>query len=320
MKLNSYRSPANAIQEPRLPGSKHAQHDACETEVSDFSCDTHAYWGGAPPSPESLSCEERLLSPCGEELAAPPTVNPATDFLRSAANGEPADRAAVLELIRNEAERQETVRPSSTYLSRHPIDASMRGMAVSWVAYVVNACSLGRPTLYLAVSYFDCFMSQAKDVPSSMLQLIATASLSVAAKQEEAVQPTAAEWTAIADNAFTVEDLVRAEWLVIHQLDWQLRTPTACVFLHLFASALPQMTSKAFQTANYMLEMSILDCNMLAYDYSTVGAAAVVAAFQLLGMDLDSSALLRLAPSLIDTDVAGCVDLLMQQHMNAASG
>lgn len=116
-----------------------------------------------------------------------------------------------------------------------------------------------------------------------------------------------------------VEDLARAEWLLIHQLDWRLRTPTACVFLHLFTCHLPQMTPKAFQTANYMLELSILDYSMLQYDYSTVAAAGLVAAFQLLGIELDVAALIVMAPFLCLSDIGSCADALLQQHLGSVA-
>ncbi|KAG1661630.1 hypothetical protein FOA52_002860 [Chlamydomonas sp. UWO 241] len=313
------------VQEPsqaRLDDSV-ARLDPCEAEVSNVSCDTYAYYGQEAASPESLSCEERLLSPCGED-ADPVGVHDPRRSLRADFEQRPQPQscdghASVFDLIRNEAERQHDVRPSASYVTRHPIDESMRGMAVSWLADVVNACNLGRPTLFLAVSYFDRFMSTARDVPPNMLQLAATAAISTAAKQEEVVQPTAAEWTAIADNAFTVEDLARIEWLLIHQLDWRLRTPTACVFLHLLCCHLPALTPKAFQTASYMLELSILDYAMLQHDYSTVAAAGLVAAHRLLGTELDVLGLLSLAPFLSERDVSTCADALLTQHL-AGSG
>ncbi len=91
-------------------------------------------------------------------------------------------------------------------------------------------------TLFLAVSYFDRFLSVAKDVTPGMLQLVATACFSIAAKYQETLHPTPDEWVSIADDCLLVEDLIRMEFLVLHYLSWRVRKPTIYAFLHLYCA------------------------------------------------------------------------------------
>lgn len=59
------------------------------------------------------------------------------------------------------------------YLRRHPhIQARMRAILLDWITEVCEVYRLNRETFYLAVDFIDRYLSTAKDIPKSRLQLI----------------------------------------------------------------------------------------------------------------------------------------------------
>lgn len=67
-----------------------------------------------------------------------------------------------------------------------------------------------------------------------------------------------------------------------------------------------------------MQEISILDFQLLHYDYSTVAAAALLIAHQTHHLTLNIEALVTLAPFLSLPDVDACCKVLWAVHMQAS--
>lgn len=66
------------------------------------------------------------------------------------------------------------------------------------------------------------------------------------------------------------------ERLLLDQVDWRLRPPTAFTFLHLLAQALAgRVPPRGVAAAAYLCELSLLNYGMLLHRPSLVAAAAV---------------------------------------------
>ncbi len=146
-------------------------------------------------------------------------------------------------------------------------------------------------------------------VTSCMLQLLAAACLSLASKQEEVLQPTPEEWSAIAAGAFTAPDLLSMEAVVLGSLGWRGRTPTGYVFLQLLSFGLGlDCGGRAFNVARQLLERSLLDLGfVLRHDYLTAAAASLVTSVRRTqGGMLEPAKLQALAPFLRMEDVSRC--------------
>ncbi len=62
----------------------------------------------------------------------------------------------------------------------------------------------------------------------------------------------------------------------------------------------------------------MLDYKMLQYDYSTIAAAGLIAAHQLLGAEFELGGLLALAPFLDLAETSKCVRALLNQHLECS--
>lgn len=304
--------------------------EACSPPVDHASChDT---------SLNSCETDASLLSSglfdnltCGEDLDQ--EISARTDDLVSSKTNEQAQaqaqkqqgdvlypnhrqRAAAEDVMRMASnENLHEVCPSTNCLDSHTLTHAHRSLVVSWLMEVVEVCHLHAATLFLAVSYFDRFLCVAKNVTPGMLQLLATASLSIAAKIEEVLQPTTAEWVAIADTSFSVEALVQMEFVILQYLTWKVRTPTGYTFLNLFSAGIAQLGDAVAKSACYLIELALLDINMLQFKYSTIAAAGLITAHQLHGLKFDLDNLLSLAPFVKRTDAESCASLLHALHL-----
>ncbi|GAX74423.1 hypothetical protein CEUSTIGMA_g1872.t1 [Chlamydomonas eustigma] len=262
-----------------------------------------------------VTCDESLLSPSDNDLCNSPSLSTSGNALFEHDIGDLYDVAL---LIRNEAQRQKEQRPPCKYLKNHPnLDARLRRSSVSFIMEVARACNLQASTLFLATSYLDRFLAVAQAVTSNMMILVSMACISLASKQEEVLQATAAEWTAISDNAFKEEDLSKMEWLILCQLGWRSRSPTAFTFLHLLSSGIgaSQLSPQTSQYSQYLLELSLLDYGALEYDAVTIASASLLAAHRMNHQsELGFDSVLAFAPFLSYQQVTACTAELDALH------
>lgn len=180
--------------------------------------------------------------------------------------------------------------PSHNYLERHflpdCLTSTMRAVTVSWLVEVACEFQLQQETLFLAVALFDRYLSLSKSIPRGALQLVAVACVSIACKQEEVRQPSADEFAEVAANSFKREDLVRTELIIMEELEWRARMPTAYTFSHFYCYGINTCTAPIICLATYLVELSLLEYSFLSFPYSKVAAAALYVAHLLLGQQV----------------------------------
>ncbi|WLF81409.1 B-type cyclin [Lodderomyces elongisporus] len=148
----------------------------------------------------------------------------------------------------------------------------MRAVLIDWVVQVHDKFNLLPETLYLTVNYIDRFLSKRK-VSLSRLQLVGAVAFFIAAKYEEINCPTVQEVAFMADNAYTVDEFLKAERFMIDVLEFDMGWPGPMSFL--------RRTSKAddydYETrtlAKYFLELTIMDSRFVASPPSWLAAGA----------------------------------------------
>lgn len=156
----------------------------------------------------------------------------------------------------------------------------MRAVLIDWVVQVHNRFNLFPETLFLTVNYIDRFLSKRK-VSLSRFQLVGAVALFIAAKYEEINCPTVQEVAYMADNAYSIEDFLKAERFMIDVLEFDMGWPGPMSFL--------RRTSKAddydYETrtlAKYFLEITIMDAKFVASQPSWLAAGAHYVARKLL--------------------------------------
>ncbi|GFR47004.1 hypothetical protein Agub_g8687 [Astrephomene gubernaculifera] len=249
----------------------------------------------------SLACEEDGSSLELPELAI---VEPAeSDSAPSSFPGFAAPKPYVFspadtrDAIRNELYRQEELQ----YLPERPearrFASTDRPRVVSWLVEVVSALSLSDETLHVAVSLLDRFIALTEAVPPEhVLQLLALACISLAAKHEEVSQVRVDDWVGLAvdqhgNPLYQRADLQRMEWLLLETVEWRIRVPNTLTFLrhchHALADnpacrdVLPEKPGAAatFKAcANFLAELSLMYDAFLPYGYSTIAVGCLVLA------------------------------------------
>lgn len=163
--------------------------------------------------------------------------------------------------------------PDSDYMEHQPeINWEKRGRLVDWLVRIHDYCKMLPETLFLTVHYIDRFLTL-KGITQDKLQLVGLVALFVAAKYEEITFPTVDEVAAMAQNEYSVDEILRAERYLINLLDFNLGWPGPMSFLRRSSKA-DNYDSDTRTLAKYLLETTIMDQRFVSSPPSWTAAAA----------------------------------------------
>lgn len=130
--------------------------------------------------------------------------------------------------------------PNLGYLKRlrsGDLDLGARKQAIHWIEKVQSHYNFGPLCVYLAINYLDRFLS-AYELPKGkawMMQLLAVACLSLAAKLEETEVPLCLDLqVGEAKFVFEAKTIKRMELLVLSTLKWRMQAVTPFSFIDYF--------------------------------------------------------------------------------------
>ncbi|XP_021284303.1 cyclin-D3-1-like isoform X2 [Herrania umbratica] len=136
-------------------------------------------------------------------------------------------------------EKEQQHLPNADYLKRlkgGDLDLEARKEAVDWIWKVHAHFGFGPLCAYLSINYLDRFLS-AYELPGKawMMQLLAVACLSIAAKMEETEVPLILDLQ-VGESKFVFEarTIQRMELLVLSTLKWRMQAITPFSFLDYF--------------------------------------------------------------------------------------
>lgn len=184
------------------------------------------------------------------------------------------------------------------YMTKQPdITAKMRSILIDWLVAVHQKFRLLQETLYLTVNIIDRFLS-AKPVKRHKLQLVGVTAMLVAAKYEECIEiPRASDFVFITDEAYTREEILQMEALILKVIAFDVTVPSPLAFLARYMSAARAVTHiypggdpvsvdiifRAKHLASYLLDLSLQHYDMLGHTASERAATAVYLAGKLTG-------------------------------------
>lgn len=178
--------------------------------------------------------------------------------------------------------------------------------------------------MFASVGLMDQYLAEAtaSPPPLEILQLVALACIFINAKREEThpCQPTAADWIATTDSAFSIADLVRMEWFVLETFNYDLECPTAYSYLHLLCHALSTCSVSTICWATYLVELSLFDAQTQAHGHLQTAVAALLLAH--LQSHSSASAISDAINALVQVDrevVRCCASRLVQLHSSASA-
>ena len=114
------------------------------------------------------------------------------------------------------------------------------------------------------------------------LQLVGVTAMLLASKYEEIYPPEVRDFVYITDKAYTRDEILKMETIMLNTLRFNLTVPTHISFLARFAKA-ARANSKTKQLAAFYTERCLQEYKMLKYLPSTVAASAVYIAQRAMG-------------------------------------
>ncbi|KAI3877205.1 hypothetical protein MKX03_017196 [Papaver bracteatum] len=177
------------------------------------------------------------------------------------------------------------------------VDLKIRSDTIDWIGKVHGYHNFGPLSSYLSINYLDRFLS-AYELPrgkSWMMQLLAVACLSIAAKMEE-TELTLSLDLQVCEPAFIFEakTIQRMELLVLSTLNWRMQSVTPFSFLDYFLTKINGgQPSRFLISQSFALILSTLR-GINFFEFKPSELAAAVAIYVSLGgieaMQLERSA------------------------------
>ncbi|KAL1215618.1 Cyclin-B2-2 [Cardamine amara subsp. amara] len=156
------------------------------------------------------------------------------------------------------------------------ITDKMRAILIDWLIEVHDKFELMNETLFLTVNLIDRFLSK-QAVVRKKLQLVGLVALLLACKYEEVSVPIVEDLVVISDKAYTRNDVLEMEKIMLSTLQFNMSLPTQYPFLRRFLKA-AQSDKKLEILASFLIELALVDYEMLRYPPSLLAATAVYTA------------------------------------------
>lgn len=102
----------------------------------------------------------------------------------------------------------------------------------------------------------------------------------IACKYEEIYPPIVKDFVYITDNAYTKEEILEMERLILVTLDFNIQTVSPLRFLERYTKIV-KTDSLIFNLGKYLLELSLVSYKMIKYSSSNLASAALYLALKM---------------------------------------
>ncbi|KHN33647.1 G2/mitotic-specific cyclin-1 [Glycine soja] len=160
--------------------------------------------------------------------------------------------------------------------SQLDINERMRAILIDWLIEVHYKFELLEETLFLTVNLIDRFLER-QAVIRNKLQLVGVTAMLIACKYEEVTVPTVEDFILITDKAYTRNEVLDMEKLMMNILQFKLSMPTPYMFMRRFLKA-AHSDKKLELLSFFLVELCLVECKMLKFSPSLLAAAAIYTA------------------------------------------
>lgn len=203
---------------------------------------------------------------------------------------------------RCEAQRQ----ASPTYMSRQSdINAKMREILIDWLVEVHLKFKLGKETLYLTVSVIDRFLER-RAVSRTKLQLVGCTAMLIASKYHEIYAPEVRDFVYISDKAYTRDQILAMEAIMLNSLEFNLTVPSSLRFAERY-TAIAGADEKLEKLTDYLMELTLQDIKFLKYLPSVVACSALCLGQKMLYGKTDWNKQLQAHSMYSEADLNACM-------------
>ncbi|CAL9782682.1 unnamed protein product [Musa acuminata subsp. burmannicoides] len=156
------------------------------------------------------------------------------------------------------------------------INEKMRAILIDWLIEVHYKFELMDETLFLTANIIDRFLAS-QTVVRKKLQLVGVTAMFLACKYEEVSVPVVEDLILICDRAYTKEELLEMERLIINTLQFNMSVATPYVFMRRFLKA-ADSDKKLELLSFFIIELCLVEYKMLEFRPSLLAAAAIYTA------------------------------------------
>ncbi|KAG4133329.1 hypothetical protein ERO13_D08G090000v2 [Gossypium hirsutum] len=214
----------------------------------------------------------------------------------------------------------EALNPSlENYMSiQKDITPHMRGILINWLIEVHLKFDLMQETLYLMVTLLDRYLSEVQ-IKKNEMQLVGLTTLLLASKYEDFWHPRVKDLISISAEAYTSEQMLKMEKLVLKELKFRLNAPTPYVFMLRFIKA-AQSDTKLEHLAFYLIELCLVEYEALKFKPSLLCASAIYVARCTLQMSPSWTPLLCRHTRYDASEIRECAEMILRFQRAASSG
>ncbi|XP_008812187.1 cyclin-B2-2-like isoform X2 [Phoenix dactylifera] len=198
------------------------------------------------------------------------------------------------------------------------INEKMRAILIDWLIEVHYKFELMDETLFLTVNIIDRFLAR-QTVVRKKLQLVGVTAMLLACKYEEVSVPVVEDLILISDRAYTREEVLEMERLIVKTLRFNMSVPTPYVFMRRFLKA-ADSDKKQELLSFYIVELCLVEYQMLKFCPSLLAAAAVYTAQSALKGFKHWSRASELHTNYSEDQLLECSRMMVEFHQKAGHG
>ena len=157
--------------------------------------------------------------------------------------------------------------------NQNDINEKMRAILVDWLIEVHFKFKLLPETLFLTMNLIDRYLEK-QVIHRTKLQLVGVTAMLIASKYEEIYAPEVRDFVYITDRAYQKDEILKMEFQMLTQLDFNICSPSSYRFLERF-SKIGNVNTKQFNLARYLIELPLIEYRMLKYCPSNLAASAL---------------------------------------------
>ena len=171
-------------------------------------------------------------------------------------------------------EFNEQIDPNDMISIQTSVTTHMRAVLIDWLVDVCDKFEFLQETLFISVKIIDKFLSK-RVISKSKFQLLGITALYLSAKYEEFCLPETGDFVLITDNAFTLDELLKMEIIVLNAIGFKLTFPTPNKFLDNFSNSICNIDEYDLDIAKFLIEKTLQDHTMLRYVPSKIASSAL---------------------------------------------
>lgn len=120
-------------------------------------------------------------------------------------------------------------------LNQSEVTEKMRAYLIDWLSELHLKFKLWPETLYVTVGLIDKFLQTEPNFKKKDLQCLGITALHIAGKYEEIYPPELKHYIRVTDNAISKEHVLRLEFKILQNLDFNVTFPSIFRFMERFA-------------------------------------------------------------------------------------